>query len=255
MNKFNKGKVIGLACASLAAVSLVGVGFSSWVISTKNTETIGNVYVAVADTIDKRITISEANVSDKTINFDCNKDDTFGDIQFSGTGDGEDLSFTITYNVTLGSNLPEGEYQGIQAYYTMGTDSSESGPNKTFSSLLGNNYFTMPIGNSSDKATKISDGTKTKPADNKNLSTASNVTTTISTVSSNPTVISYSSTFSLAWGSFFNGYNPGECLEGNNNKNKRTVDEVITALQELYTASTATFTVTLAPISSTTSSN
>lgn len=248
MNKFNKGKIIGIACASLAAVSLVGVGFSSWVISTRNEATTDNVSVTVANTSDKRIAISDAKVSDddKSINFDCKNTDKTGDIQYSGETGGEDLHFTITYNVTLGADLADGEYKGIQAYYTMGTDSGDSKSNTTFTELMGKNYFTMPISNSKDSPTEIANATTTTSGES-SVSPTDKVVTKITNFKDN--VISYTSTFNLSWGSYFNGANPGECLEGTNTA-KRTVNDVINALKELYSASSATFTVTLAPITS-----
>lgn len=244
MNKFNKGKIIGIACASLAAVSLVGVGFSSWVISTRNPVSTGNVTVNVAETFDKRIVIDEVRVSDPNIKFDCKKGDSVGDIQYTGDDNGgEDLSFTITYNVTLlGANLTDGEYQGIKAYYSM-IDESEI--NKKFTALIGKNYFTMPISNSEDSATQIADGTKVQPEGDKNVTTTPNVTTKINKVTNN--VISYTSTFDLSWGSFFKNTNPGACLELAEHGDL-TVDTILTALGELYKASSAKFIVTLAPI-------
>ena len=37
MNKFNKGKLVGIVAASLSAVSLMGVGFATWIIGTQKT--------------------------------------------------------------------------------------------------------------------------------------------------------------------------------------------------------------------------
>ena len=51
MNKFNKGKFIGVVAASLSAVSLMGVGFATWVIGIRQTETNGNISIT-ADTVE-----------------------------------------------------------------------------------------------------------------------------------------------------------------------------------------------------------
>lgn len=51
MNKFNKGKLIGVVAASLSAVSLMGVGFATWVIGIRQTETNGNISIT-ADTVE-----------------------------------------------------------------------------------------------------------------------------------------------------------------------------------------------------------
>lgn len=49
MNKFNKGKFIGVVAASLSAVSLMGVGFATWVIGYQTKETSGDVTIDVDD--------------------------------------------------------------------------------------------------------------------------------------------------------------------------------------------------------------
>lgn len=105
MNKFNKGKTVGIISASLAAVALVGVGFSTWIISTTNTQTTGDITVSVADTKDISIAISDATVADGTVKFDANKDSKVaGSLLTCGDSDTEDMSFTITYKVTIGND-------------------------------------------------------------------------------------------------------------------------------------------------------
>lgn len=50
MNKFNKGKLIGVVAASLSAVSLMGVGFATWIIGTQN-KVADNVIAIEADDV------------------------------------------------------------------------------------------------------------------------------------------------------------------------------------------------------------
>ncbi len=120
MNKFNKGKNIGIISASLAAVALVGVGFSTWIIQTTNTQTTGDITVTVADTKDISIAISDAAVSDGTVKFDANKDSKVtGSLLTCGESDAEDMSFTITYKVTVGSDAKTWQ---IKAGIEDGTD-------------------------------------------------------------------------------------------------------------------------------------
>ena len=42
MNKFNKGKLIGVVAASLSAVSLMGVGFATWVLQGPDEKDTGD---------------------------------------------------------------------------------------------------------------------------------------------------------------------------------------------------------------------
>ena len=58
MNKFNKGKLTGIIAASLSAVSLMGVGFASWVIGIQKTETNGDIAITADDVKYKALTLS-----------------------------------------------------------------------------------------------------------------------------------------------------------------------------------------------------
>lgn len=58
MNKFNKGKLTGIIAASLSAVSLIGVGFASWVIGIQKKETNGNIAIKADDVKYKALTLS-----------------------------------------------------------------------------------------------------------------------------------------------------------------------------------------------------
>ena len=46
MNKFNKGKLLGVVAASLSAVSLMGVGFATWIIGFEKTDAQGDVSIS-----------------------------------------------------------------------------------------------------------------------------------------------------------------------------------------------------------------
>ena len=51
MNKFNKGKLLGVVAASLSAVSLMGVGFATWIIGAQKTDVEQNITIT-ADTVE-----------------------------------------------------------------------------------------------------------------------------------------------------------------------------------------------------------
>ena len=65
MNRFTKGKTIGFVTAGLAVISLIGVGFSAWVVNGNSTNVVadGNVTVSVAEITDERITISNLRLN------------------------------------------------------------------------------------------------------------------------------------------------------------------------------------------------
>ena len=58
MNKFNKGKLVGIVAASLSAVSLIGVGFATWVIGSQKTDTQGDVSITADSVQYKSLTVS-----------------------------------------------------------------------------------------------------------------------------------------------------------------------------------------------------
>lgn len=98
MNKFNKGKLIGIVAASLSAVSLMGVGFASWVISGEKEANVGNITVEVGNVIDNRITITDASVTDGGLNFDASSTKTDGALLDVQNGQ-EDLTFSVKYTI------------------------------------------------------------------------------------------------------------------------------------------------------------
>lgn len=108
MNKFNKGKTLGIVAASLASVALVGVGFSTWIIqSTQDNTTSTGVSVEVGETKNQSVKITEATVKEGALKFDADKAKHDNVIKNKGTplltcnsGDTEDLSFTLTYKIS-----------------------------------------------------------------------------------------------------------------------------------------------------------
>ena len=81
MKKLKNGKTIGIVTASLAAVSLFGVGFSAWVISGTKGDTTKDINVTVAEIQDKRITLAlTSSPVDGSLVFDSATNDNKGDI-------------------------------------------------------------------------------------------------------------------------------------------------------------------------------
>ena len=58
MNRFNKGKLLGVVAASLSAVSLMGVGFATWIIGVQKTTIDGSIGVVADEVKYKALTIS-----------------------------------------------------------------------------------------------------------------------------------------------------------------------------------------------------
>lgn len=91
MNKFNKGNLIGVVAASLSAVSLMGVGFATWIIGSQKTDAQGDVTI-IADKVEYKsltvsvkfkdgITLAETGDTTSTTNNFNYKKDKVGDME------------------------------------------------------------------------------------------------------------------------------------------------------------------------------
>lgn len=139
MNKFNKGKTLGIVAASLASVALVGVGFSTWIIqSTQDNTTSNGVSVEVGETKNQSVKITEAIVKEGTLNFDADKAKhdkvtNPAPLLTCNSGDTEDLSFTLTYKIST-ENVSN---------WTINAAIVDASANK-FSDAVSNKYIVLP---------------------------------------------------------------------------------------------------------------
>lgn len=211
MKTLNKSKIVGVAAVSLAAVSLIGVGFASWVITgIKGTIASPEVSVTVGDVRDNRAEIT-ATIGDGSLCFDAPKDDKTGPIIYKpGTGTtGEDLefSFTVSADQVVGGTINVNA--AIEGYNT------SSGIGKA----INDGYLTAPkLKNSSDVLLGAG-------------------ATEIGTLTSSATSATY--TFEFGWGSKFGGINPSLYAD---NKN---VDTVLTELNKFKAISIGNIKITV----------
>ena len=143
MNKFNKGKTVGIVAASLAAVSLLGVGFSTWIISTKTDTSVSGISVNVAETKNISVKIDNAALSttDNSVTFDADAtkmNAATGHLLSCSSTDKEDLSFTLTYDVTVGK---EAKSWQIMAAIDDGTDGTNG---KFTTAVTTRKYIALP---------------------------------------------------------------------------------------------------------------
>lgn len=225
MNKFNKGKLIGIVAASLSAVSLMGVGFASWIVTgTEGSNSQGNITVKVADVQDQRVTITDAKVAsdNNTINFDANGDG--GLLKPSGTV-AEDLTFGIEFKLKLGANA-KNSFSGIKAYVT-GTE---------LLSAVNRNFVTLPTGVHKDEATMKD------TASSAFIYSVSELPTSGGTANDDgSTTYTITKELSMGWGSAFNKDNPAKLTD------KTKLDEYVRDLKSLKTLDIKTFTLYLMP--------
>ena len=87
MKKFNlkKGRALSATVLGLAALSLVGVGFSAWVIQTEKTASIESITVSVAEVKNNTVTIAGAvDGTNNSFKLDAAYGDDKGDIIAEG---------------------------------------------------------------------------------------------------------------------------------------------------------------------------
>ena len=202
MNKFNKGKLIGVVAASLSAVSLMGVGFASWIIEGKQEGTTDGITVDVGAVTDNRISINGVSVEDGAIAFDAAASNTEGAILKRGTSGVEDLSFKIKYTV---NNANTANKFHVYAYI-------ETAKQETFTEANNNKkLITMPTAlNISETGTPVNsvsfDGKMVTLADDA-------VRQTDETGDGTYTI---TQEFKFGWGQAFGGHNPSVVKKGDN---------------------------------------
>lgn len=241
MNKFNKGKLIGVVAASLSAVSLMGVGFASWVLTgTNNMDSTGNITVSVGDVEDKRVLIQSAQVdtNNNTVAFDANSKGS-GDLGIEGTGDqAEDRTFSLNYVVRVHNGMTSAWNVTAQLTGTAFTDYETAVTKKK--------YITMPteIGLES-KAVSVSSSSQ-------NQTGKLTITKSTNSATTGYTDWTVNQTFEFRWGDAFAGKNPVNIttnddiiLDGATSTVKADADKVVTNIKGLKALSLSSFTITL----------
>ena len=131
--KIKKGRSAAIVTLGLAAVSLVSVGFSAWIIQTATMEETTEITVNVADVNNQTINITDVALTDSTFEFDALKTDNQGEIIWGkdtanpDDDAGEDLTWGFEFSLT-----PNGKpFQGISLGSTS-SDVTEQNPTSAF---------------------------------------------------------------------------------------------------------------------------
>lgn len=140
------GKHGTYAILGLTAVSLIGIGFSSWIINAFTEKSIDkNVTVTAGSFDDKRFDFKVTSESDLTIKFDSL---STGDSDvIKGSGDEENLDFSFTCSI----NKTESISTDLAGIYVKFTDTA--GKESKIEDLVSDNIIQTPISfdpNSSD---------------------------------------------------------------------------------------------------------
>ena len=120
MNKFNKGKLVGIIAASLSAVSLMGVGFATWIVGVKQTNASNDINIT-ADSVEYKSIIVGV-----TFNEDLKLAETAATTNKyfnSNAADGK-LSIKTTFSFTLGKNFDAADFDFTKIRFSIASDSA-----------------------------------------------------------------------------------------------------------------------------------
>lgn len=213
MKKRQKSKMTMLIVGGLTAVSLVSVGFASWVASGSTPATTNDVSVSVGAVTNNSISVTIKDTSDLALAFE-NVASPSGDV-FTNGGDGtEDLRFRIDFEVNGKTSL----YDKI---------------NFVFSGALTENkystYIQVPYGSTPSKTISYSIIWATPSINISNQIVDNEVENTITKNSDTKATIS--ANFNFKWGTAFKGVNPGN-LDTNEHSMKK--EDIISATQAFH---------------------
>lgn len=236
MNKLNKGKLIGVVAASLSAVSLMGVGFASWVIKGETPDTTGDISVTVANVEDNRIIVEDATPTGGLV-FEAAEGDNLGDIRTKSESPAPVLNFKVVYTVKLGKGLSD---FNIKAKWTLGTETASV----ALGTAITNHYLDSPLMTTEDVSVSTKDGHGTVYTPGANNKTSTNIYSTSNPISDVDgfSVYSVETVFHFAWGSKTENKNPSYYDD-----TPEHTTAALEALNGLKAANGAKFTITLTP--------
>lgn len=97
--RIKRGRALSIATLGLAAVSLVSVGFSAWIIQVDSVQHTEQITATVADVTNQSLHIGDISVTDDKFILDAAKDDSAGEITASNSQ--EKYNFSIEFNMVI----------------------------------------------------------------------------------------------------------------------------------------------------------
>lgn len=215
-NKFQKGKSLAIAVFGLAAVAVVGVGFSSWVISFKSANQTADVNVEVANTSGDVVIIEKKNKQQDTWfasgsdgNFVLDSTEKSGGAFLNSQGTLKTCVLQQTVEFVVYVSPSATGFTGVYAKF------GPSETNGNFNTAITQNYLEASLGTATpilgNDCNAITAATVTVGTNETPLTTVSSTVT--ASVSEEGIYKGYkkaevSLTFGFAWGSAFGYVNP-----------------------------------------------
>lgn len=240
--KIKHNKILTYSMLGLAAVSLVGVAFSSWLVQEIQGAKVESITVSVADVQDKSLIITDAKVdgNNSTFLFDAKENDATGPIIYTGDTGGEDLTFGITFKVEKALNADgtaaAAHFGGVNVKWEVTNDTA----GQALKTAITSHYIVSPLTDSNVALPSFT----TIGADSGTTVSGTNVKVTYDADTTTNTTLTVSVTFSFAWGSITNNKNPGEYATDSS-----TTQTALQVLNALQAANKAKFNIVLTPFS------
>lgn len=220
-------KAILFATTALAAVGLIGVGFSAWVVTGGSSASTDKISVNVGGVIDYRLNLSDLTVTSGDLWFDADPDDNSGNIKFSSQEGGLDynLSFVVTYTLSSYSSA-------YSVYDLIGTDGVTAYMTTSKGTAWEEKIIQLPLSTDSENPDSVFYFSGTDPITSANYNNPSPSSSYVaytwskgirySTTYTDPTKfkdnttsgiinateLNMTTTFNFEWGSYFNYRNP-----------------------------------------------
>lgn len=232
MNKFNKGKLIGVVAAALSTVSLMGVGFASWIITgTSPITDVGNIDVTVGDIQDKRVVFDGTpTITKGKLVFDADGTKKSGGLVAAGDQTKkEDMEFTVKYKVKV--------YTAAASNWKVNAKLVDNN-NGGLAAAVSHKYIAYPTASAALDLTE-------KAIFESSMIGGTTAGITLNTTTETSTeyhTYEVTQTFTFTWGTAFKNVNPVEVKEGddiytgtsaNSGIEKATTDLLVTNLQGL----------------------
>lgn len=207
MNKFNRGKFIGVVAASLSAVSLMGVGFATWVIGYQNKETSGDVTIDVDEIHYKSLKIGVEFTKGIKLGETGSKT-TYDSFNFDGTNPG-DLTAVANITFTLGKDFTAQDFDFTTINLSIvhsGTGKDQAGKDQDGKDYTDNNVLDTNV--KLDKRTKKDGLTYFESTKSISISSTELDFDTAAVSGKNKTIVVENKKVEFTWGSMFDGKSP-----------------------------------------------
>lgn len=196
MKKLNKGKFVGVIAAALSTVSLMGVGFASWIITgTSPLTDAGNINVTVGEIKDSGVVFDGTpTMTDNTLVFDADGSQTSGGLIDAGEKTNkEDMKFIVKYKVKV--------YTDVAFTWKVNAKLVDNTDGALIKAVKAK-YIAYPT---TSKALDLTE----KEIFNKDMTSASTTDIQVTTTSGEGfSTYEVTQTFTFTWGEAFNNVNP-----------------------------------------------